>query len=43
MIRPATPADAALVCTLILELADYEKMRDEAITTPRVGAPGHRG
>ncbi|WP_412069541.1 N-acetyltransferase family protein [Rubrivirga sp. IMCC43871] len=24
-LRPATPADAALVCTLVHELADYEK------------------
>lgn len=34
VLRPATPADADAVCTLILELADYEKMRDEAHTTP---------
>lgn len=33
-IRPATPEDATLVCELILELADYEKMRAEAETTP---------
>ena len=34
VLRPATPADAAAVCALILELADYEKMRAEARTTP---------
>ena len=33
-IRPATPADAETVCALILELADYERLRDEAVTTP---------
>lgn len=33
-IRPATPEDAPLVCALILELADYERLRDEAETTP---------
>ena len=34
MLRPATPADAETVCALILELADYEKLRHEARTTP---------
>ena len=33
-LRPATPADAETVCSLILELADYEKLRHEAATTP---------
>ena len=32
-LRPATPADAATVHRLILELADYEKMRDEVVAT----------
>lgn len=29
-LRPATPDDASILHTLILELADYEKMLDEA-------------
>ena len=33
-LRPATAADAEAVCALVLELADYEKLRHEAITTP---------
>ena len=33
-LRPATPDDAAAVCALILELADYEKLRHAARTTP---------
>ncbi|MFN3597809.1 MAG: GNAT family N-acetyltransferase [Rubricoccaceae bacterium] len=33
-IRPATPADAPLVCALVLELAEYERLRDAAETTP---------
>lgn len=33
-LRPATPADAETVSALILELAEYEKLRDEAVTTP---------
>ncbi|HEX8299696.1 MAG TPA: GNAT family N-acetyltransferase [Rubricoccaceae bacterium] len=34
VLRPATPDDAAAVCALILDLADYERLRDEARTTP---------
>ena len=34
VLRPAGPADAAAVCALILDLADYERLRDEAHTTP---------
>ena len=33
VIRPATPADAPLILTLIRELAEYEKMLDEVETT----------
>ena len=33
-IRPATPTDAATVCALILELAEYERLRHDAATTP---------
>lgn len=33
-LRSATPADAEAVCSLILGLADYEKLRHEARTTP---------
>lgn len=33
-LRPATPEDAAAVCALVLELADYERLRDAARTTP---------
>ena len=33
-LRSATPADAEAVCRLILGLADYEKLRHEARTTP---------
>ena len=33
-LRPATPDDAEAVCALILELADYEKLRAAARTTP---------
>ncbi len=29
-IRPATPADAAIIAALVRELADYEKLLDEA-------------
>ena len=32
-IRPATAADAALVHSLILEIADYEKLRHEVVAT----------
>jgi GNAT superfamily N-acetyltransferase len=35
-IRPAAPADAALVFTLIGELADYEKLAHEAVATPDI-------
>ena len=34
ILRPATPTDAGVVCDLILELADYEKLRHDAATTP---------
>lgn len=35
MIRPVTPADADLVCRLILDLAEYEKAAPgAAVTTP---------
>lgn len=34
VLRPATPADADAVCALVLELADYEKLRHAARTTP---------
>ena len=34
VLRPATPDDAAAVCELVLELADYEKLRHAARTTP---------
>lgn len=33
-IRPARPADAALVHTLVRELADYEKLLDDVDATP---------
>jgi GNAT superfamily N-acetyltransferase len=33
-IRPATPADAALISDLVRELADYEKLLHEARATP---------
>jgi GNAT superfamily N-acetyltransferase len=33
-IRPATPADAATIASLVRELADYEKLLDEARATP---------
>ena len=32
-ITPATPADVALILSLIGELADYEKLRHEAVAT----------
>lgn len=32
-IRPATPADAALIHGLILEIAEYEKLRHEVVAT----------
>ena len=31
MIRAAQPADAAVIVQLIGELADYEKLRDQAV------------
>jgi len=34
-IRPSTPADAPVIASLIRELADYEKLLDEAKATPR--------
>jgi diamine N-acetyltransferase len=34
-IRAATPADAPLIAALVRELADYEKLLDEAQATPR--------
>ena len=38
-LRPATPADAALVCRLILDLAAYEKAGpDDVATTPEAVA-----
>ena len=33
-LRMATPADAEAICTLVLALADYERLRHEAHTTP---------
>jgi len=33
-IRPATSADAATIASLVRELADYEKLLDEARATP---------
>lgn len=33
-IRRATAADAEVLCDLVLNLADYEKLRHEAVTTP---------
>ncbi len=33
-IRPATAADAATIASLVRELADYEKLLDEARATP---------
>lgn len=33
-IRPASPADATLIATLIRELAEYEKLLDECHATP---------
>lgn len=33
-IRPAIPADATLIATLIRELAEYEKLLDECHATP---------
>jgi diamine N-acetyltransferase len=33
-IRPAQPSDAALVFSLVCELADYEKLRHEVNATP---------
>jgi diamine N-acetyltransferase len=33
-IRPATPADAPVIAALVRELADYEKLLDEARATP---------
>ncbi|MEO6076644.1 MAG: GNAT family N-acetyltransferase [Dokdonella sp.] len=33
MIRQAQPADAAVIVELIGELADYEKLRDQAVAT----------
>ena len=33
-IRPATQADAATIASLVRELADYEKLLDEAKATP---------
>ena len=35
-IRPAVPADVGLLLTLIRELADYERMSDEAVADPEV-------
>ena len=34
VLRLATPDDAATICALVFELADYEKLRAEARTTP---------
>jgi GNAT superfamily N-acetyltransferase len=49
MVRPATSADAGLVCSLVLELAEYERARPgDAVTTPEAirealaGENGHR-
>jgi len=33
-IRPAIPADATLIATLIRELAEYEKLLNECHATP---------
>lgn len=33
-LRVATPADVNEICTLIGELADYERMRDEVVLVP---------
>ena len=33
-IRPATAADAATIASLVRELAEYEKLLDEARSTP---------
>lgn len=33
-IRPATPADAPIIASLVRELADYEQLLDEAKATP---------
>ncbi len=33
IIRAATPADVALIATLVRELAEYEKLADEAVAT----------
>ena len=35
-IRPAVPGDVELLLTLIAELADYERMSDEAVADPEV-------
>ncbi len=34
-IRPATPADASIIASLVRELADYEKLLDEAKASPQ--------
>ena len=34
-IRPAVPADAPTIANLVRELADYEKLLDEARATPQ--------
>ena len=34
-IRPATRADAPVIASLVRELADYEKLLDEAKATPQ--------
>jgi GNAT superfamily N-acetyltransferase len=34
-IRPATPADAPIIASLVRELADYEKLLDEAKASPQ--------
>jgi GNAT superfamily N-acetyltransferase len=33
-IRPALPSDIALIATLVKELADYERLAEQAIATP---------
>ncbi len=34
-IRPATPADATVIASLVRELAEYEKLLDDARATPQ--------
>jgi GNAT superfamily N-acetyltransferase len=34
VLRPATPADVPEICALIGELADYERLSDEAVADP---------